>query len=475
MIAFGAVEDWSTATFEAGLFVLAAGVAWSRKDLFRRPSLLWAPALFLCVLLAAGVLQVVPVTTSLWRTLGDERGVQMDQAAQAETFLRSDLYRTDPFSGKISPPDSGSALTPPNSSWRPATFTPALTLRALLALMAALVLVLLMDMVGRSSRDGLRVLALVVGVLGLGVGFVALAQYRSVVTKILGMRESAHATGAFGPFVNENNGMGFVNLAMGMLYYFLWRRAVRSKPQHLSNRLGLGLLALCLLVFHACLLGIRTTGAGYWPLLLFPGAIVLHALRHRPRLVLIAGGALALALAGVAVVGLAYRFTDLHGRLGIWTDTLSQNHWLVGNGLGSFGERFQAVLTDLPSRAVAWFIYPENEYLQLYFEAGLPGAAAALFAALYVLVLGWKALMAEGHAFLLVPPLWGEALHAVTDFHFHLWPVVAAYLVLIALIRTSLARNGRTNGRANGHGKRRSADHESQAPSSSRTEAALYP
>ncbi len=458
VIAFGAVENWSSAIVEAGICLTAAGVSWFSGGLFRRPVVLWAPALFLAVLAATALVQLVPVSLSLWKGLHDERGVQMEMARRAEELLHSKPYRTEVVTGQVLPPDPPVMLTPPSPSWRPASFTPALTLRALLALLAAGLLVLLLERVARANWAYMRALGLWVGLLGLGVGFVALAQYHSTSPKILGLRQSAHAAGAFGPFVNENNGMGFVNLALGILYYLLWRRF--SRPQHASNRLGIALLGLCLVAFHLCLLGIRTTGAGYWPVLLFPGVLFLHALRHRPKLALAAGGVVALGLAGVTAVALAWHFTDLHGRIGVWSDALAQNHWLLGNGLGSFGQRFQAVLTNLPSRGAVWYVYPENEYLQLYFEAGLAGLAAAAFAALYVLLLGWRALLAEGHAFLLVPPLWGEALHAFTDFNFHLWPVAGAYLVLVALVLGSLQKSNGVTGRGDANGARA----ESRAP-----------
>ena len=452
VIAFGAVENWSSAAVEVALCLTAAGAAWSSPGLFRRPVRLWAPALFTLFLAGTALLQLVPLPLSLWRGLGDERGTQMAMARRGEELLRSRAYRMDLVTGQVAPPDEGPVLTPPSPSWRPASFTPALTLRAMVALLCALLLVLLLEPLAAANGDALRGLGLWVGLLGVGVGLVALAQHHDTHVKILGFRQSVHAAGAFGPFVNENNGMGFVNLALGILYYLLWRKL--SQTRHTSNRVGIGLLGLCLVAFHLTLLGIRTTGAGYWPLLLFPGVILLHALRRRRGLVLGLGIGAALALALLTVVAVLWHFTDLHGRIGVWSDALAQSHWLVGNGLQSFGQRFQAVLTNLHSRGPVWYVYPENEYLQLTFEAGLPGLAAAAFAALYVLRLGWRALTAEGHAYLLVPALWGEALHACTDFHFHLWPVAGGYLVLVALVLGSLQKSNGFDGTGGGKGAR---------------------
>jgi hypothetical protein len=216
----------------------------------------------------------------------------------------------------------------------------------------------------------------------------------------------------------------------------------------MSNKLGLGIAAVGILAFHAILLSIRTSVAGFWPLLLLPLVVVLHALRGRPRLALALGLTALVAFVSLSLFALHFRFTDLHGRWDLWRNALDQSHWLIGNGLGSFGERFQAVFKDAPVQSPVHWVYPENEYIQLFFEAGVPGLLAALIAAGYVLRLGWRALMAGGCTFVLVPALWGESLHAATDFSFHLWPVVFAALLLMILLDLALDRE-------NHHGRER--------------------
>jgi hypothetical protein len=438
VFAFAATEDWSAAACEVLLFLLAGWVGFRDPGFLSFPRRLWAPFLVVLILLAVGLVQLVPMPKAFWRWTGDERGVIQERAVEGEARLRSDPYRTDPLSGRVAPQDAGAPETPKPRASLPATFTPALTLRAWVALWAALLLLLLLEALAKSHRNSLRVQAWVVGTVGLAVGFWALVHFREAPTKVLGVRESTHAGGSFGPFINENNGMGFVNLAFFMLYYLLWRRASREK--HLSNKMGLGIAALGILAFHAILLAIRTSVAGFWPLLLLPLVVVLHALRGRPRLALALGLGVLASLVSLSLFALHFRFTDLHGRLDLWRNALDQSHWLIGNGLGSFGERFQAVLQDLPVQSPVHWIYPENEYLQLFFEAGLPGLLAALLALGFVLHLGWRALMAGGCTFVLVPALWGEALHAATDFSLHLWPVVFAALLLMALVDLALDR-----------------------------------
>lgn len=438
VFAFAATEDWSAAACQVLLFLLAGWVGYRDPGLFHFPRRLWAPFLVVLLLLAAGLLQLVPVPRSFWRWTGDERGVLQERAVEGEALLRSDAYRTDPLTGRVLPEEADPPQTLAPGASSPASFTPFLTLRAWLALCAAGLLILLLESLALAGRKTLRVQAWALGAVGLAVGFWGLVHFREAPDKVLGLRESIHAGGSFGPFINENNGMGFVNLAFFLLYYLLWRKA--SRERHTSNRSGLAIAALGLLGFHAILLAIRTSEAGFWPLLLIPAVLLLHALRSRPRAALALGIA-GLAVAGaVAVVAVHFRFTDLHGRLDLWRNAVGQGHWLIGNGLGSFGERFQAVLEDLPVQSPVHWVYAENEYLQLYFEAGVAGLAAALLAAGYVLNLGWRALMANRGTYILVPALWGEALHAATDFGLHLWPVVFAALLVITLMEASLDR-----------------------------------
>lgn len=431
VFAFAAVEPWAAAAVEASLFLLAAAAALRDRRFLRLPERLLVPFALALLLALAAAFQLVPLPRALWAAAGDERATLGADAARAEALLRSEPYRTDALTGTLLPEDREPVLTPPPREWIPATFAPRATARALLALLALLAFLLLLERAGENGREELRRLALTAGVAGVAAGAVALVQFRPGAQKVLGVRESVHAASAFGPFINENNGMGFVNLALCLLYYLLYRKARRNP--HPTNRLGIFVLTLALGAFHGALLLIRTTGAGFWTPLLIPVVLGLRLLKDRPR-ALRAASALffaVLALAGGAA--LLWGFTDLHGRLGIWKNALAGGHLILGNGLGAFADRFPSVLLDTPTRSAVLWLYPENEYLQLLFEGGIAGAVVGGAALLWVFRLGVEALAARGGAFLLVPALWGEALHAATDFHFHLWPVLFAYLLAAAL------------------------------------------
>jgi hypothetical protein len=445
VLAFGAVEDWSTAFIEVFLFTLLAVEARRNPGLFRFPLRLWAPFLFTAALLLLGLAQMVPLGERVWRIFGDERGTQSERAVEAEQILRSEPYRLAPLKGNPLADEDGPLGAKRGAGWVPVSFTPALTARAVWALLAALALILLLEEVSRGGSQEMARLGLVTGLLGLLVGTTALVQFRPGVERVMGFFRSPHGGNALGPFINENNGMGFLNPALGFLYYIMARRILKERKR--QDRMGLLVIAGALFVAHVSLVAIRTSGAGLWPFLLVPPVVLIHSLRSRPRL------CLALAGSGVIVLGCAvlfawhYRFIDFNGRAATWHNLMMQNHWLLGNGLQSFSLRFKTILVDMPLHPIRFYVYPENEFLQLFFEGGLGGALLFLFAVAYVLVLGWRALLASGAVFTLVPVLWGEIFHAATDFQFHLWPVAFTYLILIATMEVSLGRRRREHSR----------------------------
>jgi len=458
VFSFAASEDWSATICEVSIFALFGFVAYRDPSILRPPRRLWAPFALVLVLIGVGVLQLIPLPTVIWNGFHAERSAIYAEGAKADALLRTDAYVRDPFAparntagegasanlhASKSASGQGTSPSPQTPAWLPATFAPSMTLRAVVALAAALGLILLFEKLYEDDKRYMRVLAMVAGLSGLAVGLIALVQYRGTGGKIMGIRESAYAANAFGPFVNENTGIAFLNTSLCLLYYLIWRRIGDQKRN--SNKVGLSILLAGLVCFHLTVLFIRTSEVGLWIVMLFPAVILLRLMRNHPRASLAAGTAAALIGAGVLMFAVHYRLSDFHGRIEVWRNTARQEHWLVGNGLQSFSVRFPATFSDLPATAAGkrWY-YAENEYLQLYFEAGSIGLLAALSAGLFVLVLGVKVIRRNGQGVVLVPALWGEALHALTDFQFHFWPVVIVTLIVIALLCTSAERHKRS-------------------------------
>jgi len=364
--------------------------------------------------------------------VGDERATIQEQAAKAQQLLRSKKYRTDPFTGKVDPESKEPVTFATPGSWIPASFTPLGTFKATLAILAALALMLLLERLASRSSYDLHGVALWGGIAAVAVGFFAIANFHSKVTKVMGFRESVHAAGAFGPFINENNGIGFVNVGFCLLYYLIWRRI--REHSHRSNKTGLVFLAVSLGIFHMAVLTIRGSGAGWWIALLFPFVIFLRILKRWPRLALAVALIAVIFSSAFLVFAIHYRFTDIHGRLGVWKNAVNQEHFLIGNGIHSFRYRFPEVITEMPLQNPKSWWYPENEYIQSYFEAGAPALIGTLLLFGIIAVMGFKTIMKNESSFLLVPGLWAEALHAGTDYNFNIWPVVAIYLILFIVL-----------------------------------------
>lgn len=477
--AFGCMEGWAIAACEVILFLGAAWAGWRDREFWRPPRRLWLPALLVVVLAVIGLLQLVPLPVSLWRAAHAERVAIYDEGAKAEALLYTDAYTRNPFA-PVSPhgsqlpsvpsADSGHSsssrlttqnsdlsspsafglppsdlsphlLTPAAPSWLPASFTPMDTARAVVALCAGLCLILLLERLS-GDRENLKRLLLVVGLLGVAVAAVALVQYAEKRTALLWVRPSPWAERAFGPFVNANHGEAFVNLAFPCLYYLLWRRSRHERKA--GNRWGLRIMMAGLFGLHGVLLAVSHSRAAFLALALYPVAILLHLGWQGKRGLALAGlvGAAALVV-GVVVVARLGLVTS-HGRWPLLKN-VPIRHVVLGQGLGSFETRFPAVVTDYPLTFTTKVnTHLENEYGQVFFEAGTPALLLALASAAWIILLSVRGLK-WGHAcFWLAPALVSETAHAAVDFTGHVFPVVGAFL----LVTVVMCR--RENGAADG-------------------------
>ncbi len=426
------MENWSIAACEVILLAGASVVGWGSREFWRVPRRLWLPALLVVVLLAVGLAQLVPLPASLWKACGAERYTMYERAARAEALLHTDAYRRDPFSAEAEkplPPENWTPRTPKAPAWIPPSFTPPATFRALLALAAGLCLILLLERLAEEGRDALRRLAWLVGGLGLFVALAALAEFQDKArTTILWVRPSARAAGAFGPFVNPNHGAAFVNLAVPLLYYLIWRLSCATARR--SDRFGLRLLCLGLFALHVAVLFASHSQGSLLALLFYPLAWLANGALHpsRPWRLALAWVFLAALLCGGALAAWSGLVSD-RGRLRLGANVPAHG-FALGHGLGSFEPQFAAESADLPFFPQMRNTHLENEYLQAFFEGGILPALAALATGVGVVYLAARLSLEAHAAFWLAPVLVGETLHAAVDFTAHVFPIVGALLLV---------------------------------------------
>jgi hypothetical protein len=433
--AFGCMEPWSIATCEVILFVGAGFAGWRDRSFWRWPKHFTLPALLVLSLVVVGAIQLIPLPVSVWRHFKAERVLIYDEGAQAEMLLRSDAYRRDPFgpdAEKPLPPDNSPLLTPQAPDWIPATFTPMATARGLIAVLAAGCLLMLLQKVSEDAR-ALKALALIVGVLGLLVALVALAQYTEKPSEILWVRASQYAKQAFGPFVNPNHGEAFVNLTFPLLYFLLWHKSLKERKA--GNRYGLRVLIAGLLLLHIVLIVISHSRGAYLSLALYPLAYLLHEGIQKRRWAVVLSGAYVAFLVGI---GLFLWWSGMlfdGGRLRVYQN-VPASHFILGNGLNSFNERWPSIITDLPLLQVTHNTHLENEYLQLFFEGGVAPAILCAMAGAWALVLAFRGLALSHSGFWLAPAFTAEIIHAVVDFTGHVFALVGGLLLIWALLPT---------------------------------------
>lgn len=434
-LAFGCMEGWSIATCEVILFLGAAVVGWNNREFWSVPKRLWLPALLVVALIIIGLVQLVPLPASWWETVGSDRYTRYTEGAEAERLLHTDAYRRDPFgpeAEKPLPPETWTPQTPPLPKWIPASFTPVATGRALLALAAGLCLILLLESVAEESRRRLRTLGVLLGLLGLFIAGVALIQHQEAArTTLLWIRESRWAPQAFGPFVNPNHGAAFINLTLPILYFLLWRY---SHTRHTkTDQLGIRVVCFALLGVHLAALIVGGSRGSALSLLLYPVAWIIHiGGRRNSKWTLVVALLLLCTLVGAAIFVVHIGLVSDDGRMAS-NAAMPLHKPLLGHGIASFGERWPALVSGLPLLSVLRNDHLENEYLEVYFEAG---AAPILLSALFacsVLYLAFRLAQEGAASFWLAPALVAETARAGVDFPARVFPLVGGFLLVCLL------------------------------------------
>jgi O-antigen ligase len=297
-------------------------------------------------------------------------------------------------------------------------------------------------------------------VLGLVLGFLALAQRASGTHRLYGVIDPLEYDGsvtAMGPFVNRNHFAGYMLLIAPIVAGLFARRLdayrrrsggrtnLRRWLVGLESRLGgeLVFTGTALLVCGAALLASGSRGGVAALGVSLLAVLVCSAARGGSRV------AVTLALlAGVTVVlagraGLLERWghlsRDAPGRLIVWRAALSgmPGLWLTGSGFNTFSsavsrttawalpkgatpwqEPEETSVTQNPrmgyfampqAHGLGWYREAHNDYVQLLVETGLPGLLIALLAAAGLL---WRV---RDDPFL-TAALLGLLLHEIVDF-----------------------------------------------------------
>jgi len=257
-----------------------------------------------------------------------------------------------------------------------------------------------------------------IAVVGFAVAFVGVAQKLGWNGKILWVYELLYGGKPFGPFVNRNNGAGFLVLTLAGPMFFLSKqflRATRKRSQRESlppdnmltgrKRKGKGLLKPIQFVFSLLanlearhLYGLSALVAivvGVFLSLSRGGSVSVAVALAAGILTLMIANRWAVFLAGIviaATIGIAVwteqadvvqqKLTSIAEvdelsapRLLHWKDALPyyKAHWLLGSGLGTYRYEYPVYQQE---QFQGKFAHAENVYLETLAELGMPGIAA---------------------------------------------------------------------------------------------------
>lgn len=271
------------------------------------------------------------------------------------------------------------------------------------------------------------------GVVGFSVAFVGIVQNFGWEkgSKVLWVYELLYGGKPFGPFVNKNNGAGFLILVIAGPLYFLVKQLLRSgmstnrsagqssdielsldsssgkqkfQPFHLIAKFLARLEAKHLY----SLTGLIAIVVGVFLSFSRGGSISVVVGLSAGFLMLMVANRWAVVLAGFVIVScvgaamwteqadavsqslasIAEADESSSPRLLHWKDAMTyyQSHWLLGSGLGTYRYEYP-VFQQQPFRGK--FAHAENVFLETIAELGVPGVAAlllTLFALMYSIV-----------------------------------------------------------------------------------------
>ena len=411
-LAYGTVHYWALALFNLGgltILVLWVVDAWSLGNFRINRNALQLPLIGLIVL---GLVQLLPLRTV--------------SSGGATTIGLANSLSLDPNSTRL-----------------------------VLVQLVTLLIYFAATLVFTDTPHRLRVLVRTIMIFGFLLAIFGLTQSFTSPTKVYWIRELNQST-AFGPFINRHHFAGYMELTIALPLGLLFAGAV-DKEKRIIYLFVAGLMGVAL-VMTASRGGIISLVAE----ILF--LVVVTAIWRRPSERRRRGQksqrfkrvAARLGMAGALLVGLFLgvillggefsinRFIDsvntddpTTGRAHFWAVTLDiiKAHPLLGTGLGAFG----VIYTRYDSRNGLYRLeQAHNDYLQIFSDAGIVGAALAL---IFVVLLFYKALVRarsrddfrRGVALAALSGCFAVLVHSFFDFTLHTTSNALLFLVLAAI------------------------------------------
>ena len=433
--AFGTVEPWAIAIMEWGIWTLVligllrAGVG--EGEVAPRSHARTGLEIPVGLFVVFCALQLVPLPLAWLRSVSPRA---------ADMYATTDVAAALPDGPVRVAGESDPLLKPPIPAHRPISVNPGVTWSQLLLVVSFAALYGLVAWwsrpIGRS-----RFLLVVVSMTGFAVSLFGLVQFLTWNGRIFWFRRIP-STAAFGPFVNHNHFAGYVGMiipvALCIALYAVERREVaRNRDDLASEAWGRALLALFGVALMVVALFFSLSRGGILSSAL--GGLVLFVLASRrlgSRLLTwtVAGLLLSVAVAFIGWIGAdvvseqmgTYKTIESEAsfryRTTVWR-TMVENvgpFLATGSGLGTFEDSF-APFTP-PGASRRWD-RAHNDYLQLLWETGIPGALMFLIAAGIFFKRNWwpalrthdssQSLFRLGVAIALLT----IALHSIVDFN----------------------------------------------------------
>ena len=443
-------------------------VGWTGKSMLERSiPLMFVP---LALALVLGGLQLVPLAQDgiFGRHLATVAYWQLLASPSVDQPLPDDAPREG---GK------GAAATLPIANSVPLSLYPWETRKRLAALACGVSFFVLGAVVFRHPSAQKVVLGFIC-LNGCGVALSGLAQKWSVQTQAAGY-DALHANRLFGPYINKNNGAGYVLLALSIgIGLSLWsidrqrnsrpaardnaRRETRSgydRPLDASSSSGLfdanaicrlapGLICVALLVA-----GIAASMSRSAIVAMVAATVVTlgaSGSEHRRRLVVLMGGGSIVSLVVLVLMGHVGTVAARVASLVDWSIVTADSrfpHWmdawrageafgLFGSGLGTYRFVYPLWSTTVGEE---WFHHAENQFLETFVETGVVGTLLLLFSVVLFAHGCWQLLQSRELWYRILGVtgcfmLASQVVHGISDFSLYLPANTITMAVVCGLI-----------------------------------------